>query len=48
MDGLIAIWLVLRFNLLLQPALSFVQVPELQRKPYRMPALTPDTRERAE
>jgi len=48
MDGLIAIWLVLRFNLFCSLRSSFVQVPELQRKPYRMPALTPDTRERAE
>src|SRR6266850_6014100 len=37
MDGLIAIWLVLRFNLFCSLRSSFVQVPELQRKPYRMP-----------
>jgi glycosyltransferase involved in cell wall biosynthesis len=48
MDGLIALWLVLRFNLFCSLHSSFVQVPELQRKPGRMPELAPDSRERAE
>ncbi len=48
MDGLIAIWLVLRFNLFCSLRSSFVQVPELRRKPRRMPELAPDSRERAE
>jgi glycosyltransferase involved in cell wall biosynthesis len=48
LDGLIAIWLVLRFNLFCSLRSSFAQLPELERKPYRVPALAPDTRERVE
>ena len=48
LDGLIAIWLVLRFNLFCSLRSSFAQLPELERKPYRVPALAPDPPERVE
>lgn len=47
-DGLAALWLVFRFNLFCSLRASFAQVPELQRKPYRVPTLVPDSRERTE
>lgn len=44
-DGLIAIWLVLRFNLFCSLSASFRQLPNLQYKPNRLPVAMPEARE---
>ena len=41
-DGLAALWLILRFNLLCGLGASFRQLPDLERKPNRRPADTPE------
>lgn len=44
-DGLIAIWLVIRFNLFCSLRSSFRQLPELQRKPNGASSAAPEVRE---
>jgi len=47
-DGLIAIWLVIRFNLFCSLSASFRQLPDLQYKPNRLPSAILEAQERGE
>lgn len=47
-DGLLAIWLVIRFNLFCSLDSSFHQLPDLQYKPNRLPVAALGSRERGE
>ena len=47
-DGLLALWLVIRFNLFCSLRSSFRRIPELPHKPYRLPALPLSSHERGE
>ncbi len=47
-DGLIAIWLVVRFNLFCSLSASFRQLPDLQTKPNRVPPSILEAPERGE
>jgi|ERR1043166_1077988 glycosyltransferase involved in cell wall biosynthesis len=47
-DGLLAIWLVIRFNLFCSLNASFRQLPDLKYKPNRLPIAVLESRERSE
>jgi hypothetical protein len=47
-DGLLALWLVIRFNLFWSLRSSFHQLPELPAKPNRAPTAALESRETAQ